>query len=301
MVLFYNVRMRVVNFLFLVSLGAATVVAQAPVNRFAMIEHEIKTLEVIGGSPLTSQEQQIAAQVVDMAMRSSPEHWRQTDVNMANALQSFAQGNLLTKQRIRERWRYNYAFDPDYKFEWRPEYALEKKIVVSHDPVIAIDLARKVVVTKIMMQSLKRTAVWAATVHKVPPPQPNFNEIVSSYLVQGLAGMQPNVANAFGHVEQNAPLTIGFFDSMPKPLYAKMIAGNHKIFFEPEHDINLEQWNLAQAAAVMSWFAAQHSSAPAGNMTQQQMQDILKRLSPLCGPMVGAKQRENNGCPGPIL
>ena len=74
--------------------------------------------------------------------------------------------------------------------------------------------------------------------------------------------MDVKVAAAFGHIERNAPVTASYYNSLPKPFYTKMIAGNHKIFFESPQDSNLEQWNLAQAAAVMAWFAVNH---PAGS------------------------------------
>ncbi len=285
--------MRVLGLFVTLVFGALAVGAQAPANRSAMIDHEIKALEFLGGgSPLTGQERATAGQIVDTAMRADAQRWAQTDAVIARFLKKASSGDAATKNTLRERGRYGYAFSSQ-RPAWPTEYALEKKIIEAHDPVVAIDPARKLVVTAQALPEMRRLAAWAATTYGVAPPRSDFDTVVRAVLQQQFTKMTPGDADLYAHFERRAALAPKFWESVPKAIHDKALVINRPVLQQSAGDPRMIQWRLVQVSGAMAAIAERNSPGSAALGAQgmqfaarqiyaQQMQRAIHSMSPYC-------------------
>jgi hypothetical protein len=274
-----------------------------------MIQHEIRILEFIGGgSPLTAQERQQAAQAVDTAMGTAPDRWRAVDAAVQNILTNVDQHNMPLNNMLREQNRYNYAFASTSTNGWVPEYAIEKRIIEAHDPVVAIDQEHKRLVTQHSMHFLLETGTWVARNFKLSPPRSDFEAVVRSYLEREFLTLEPAIAEGIAHIERDAWYTSAYFDHLPEPKRTNFFTNTRDKTFHLKGDSANEQWQLAEAAGMLAAFAARQAPAQSGpgmmsqqilmrQMTQKALTGAMRGMSPECNVTVGSySRRAQNGC-----
>lgn len=262
-----------------------------------------------GGSPLTTAERQQAVKVVAIGMRSSPAKWQQTDAAEARALEQIAQNNEAYNNTLREAIRYTYVFRNGEANGLQPEFVIEKRIIEAHDPVIAIDAAHRRVVTAQMLPFIEQTAAWAAKEYGFAPPGTNFKAWVIADLQQQLATLDAPIAEGFAHIERNAWFAPKFFEQLPPAQRTAFFAKNRDATFHNLNDPHSEQWQIAEAGAMIAGFAAKRTLAQMGGqggsgyallnqqMQMKALQGAARSFSPACNVTVGSyASRAANGC-----
>ncbi len=279
-----------------------------------MVAHEIRLLEFTGGgSPLTPAEQQQSAAIVAQGMRSAPDAWRKADADMQKAIAILDQNNAARNNALRELFRYAYVF-PSATNSSGPlhaEFLLEQHIVAAHDPVLAVDPARKLVITEHMLGPLQQTAGWIAKSYQLAPPGPSFLAIVRRE-IRALPTLDAPIAQGLAHIESNAWYAPVYFDHIPEPRRTNFFTNSRKTTFNNLADPTSEQWQIAEAAGMLASYAQKQApqQQQGGNnsaqlserlLTQQMqmkaLQGAARSYSPSCNVTVGSYgSRAAAGC-----
>ena len=276
----------------------------------SMVQNEIRFLEFLGGgSPLTPTERQQAAEIVALGMRNKPDAWKAEDLGKQQLLNGLAKASPSNTNALHEVNRYHYAFhDPNYA-NLGAEYVQEQAIVNAHDPIIAMDRVHQRLVTRHSLQLLEQASGWAARSFKYPPPRADFQAIVARNLKEQLATLEPSVGDGIAHIERDFLYTVPYFASLSAQQRTVLFDTDRNATFHDMQDPVSAQWQLAEAAGMLSRFAAnQTESSMAFRTTTQAMlqsqQRILNNLhnagvsgSPGCNVSKNSySERYANGC-----
>lgn len=282
-------------------IGGAQIKAPPP----NYVNDEIQMLHFVGGgSPLTSAEQQQAANIVAMGMRTAPDRWKQADASIRQSLAIISRQDELINRRMREVDRNIYVFQIPDQGGLGPEFMLEKKIIDAHDPVLFEDAARQRVLTRHMLPMLEQASAWVAKSYQLPPPGPQFEaNVLASLKAQYLKLAEP-VADGLMHIESNGLYAPMYFDHVPPAVHAKFFSDKRS--FNNLDDPTSEQWELAETAGMLARYAAKQLPAANGSMQggmlSQQMQmkalqGAARSFSPSCNVTVGSySSRAQSGC-----
>ncbi len=269
--------MRRFGFLALVFCNALAAVAQLPAARGAMVDREIRALEFVCGSPLNPREKQTAARVVDSGMRADPAGWKQADAETAQALRLIASGNAASNNALRRQWRSVYVFQPE-KLVDPTGYALERQIIEAHDPVLAVDRARKLVVTRQALPLMRQVAAWVAATYHVAPPSAGFDSLVADHLRSALPHMSAKDAELYADFEEHAAYAAPFYNRSSPALRATLQKAGKTDLLRGAENPAVAQWNLLSLGSTLAAAGAQradtiaHAQANWNRMSEAAMQ-----------------------------
>lgn len=278
-----------------------------------MVDNEVRALEFIGGgSPLSAAERGQAASVVAMAMRDAPDRWKAVNLSLEQTLAHIGQGNHAYNNALREQFRYDYEFPKAGRNGWPREFDIERAIIETHDPVIAVDAAHRLLFTKHMVPFLEQTAAWAAHSYQLPPPDNQFFPTIEQADLRNFAGIDPVVAQALAHIEKNAWFAPAYFNKAPANLRTAFFAKSKQSTFHNLENHANEQRQIGEAGAVIAAWAAKHSPSAASGMsdnmlmmkmTSNAMTQAMRSMSPSCNvATTSASSRYSNNCyPGSLM
>ncbi len=287
-------------------------VAQTGNTMQPLVNREITMLEFVGGgSPLTAAERSQAANIVAMGMREAPNQWIATDKQMQTFIAVLGKQNPAILGIDRDASRYQYAFKVAVIPELAKEFDLENRIIDAHDPILARDSARKLIVTEHMLLVLRQASQWTANSFGVAPPSSLFLFVVRAR-VQQLATIEPDLANGLGHIERDQPFLNPYWSQVGQPARVKIFTNKQNLGAPAElSDPRSSQWALAQAAAQLSGYAAKHAGT--SGMGSQAlysmylmktrgavMSNAARGLSPACSPLLSPSARFGNHCTAPM-
>ena len=272
-----------------------------------IVQREIAVLQFVGGgSPLTSAERQQAALLCASAMRKDAAKWTAADRAAEQMLTVLAGHDAAIVGRIWDQQRYAYLFHEGMNPVFAAEAAIEGRIIEAHDPVVVMDSAHHRAVTGHMLLAVREAANITAAGYKLPPPAGDFDVIVRGE-VQSLPTLDPAIADGFAHATRDQPYLGRWLAAATPAARTKFYNNRDKVFHEVDNH-RAEQWQIAEAGAMMSGFAAKH--APAGGSAQEQLYrmkmqnhvlgDAMRGNSPGCNPTLSASTRAENNCTSPI-
>ena len=285
----------------LARMGSAQVAGSSP----NYVSDEILMLQFVGGgSPLSAAEQQQAASIVAMGLRTAPDKWKQDDANVRQVLTLVSQRNPVIINRLRELNRDVYVFQNPNQGGFGPEFLMEKKIIDAHDPVVFEDAAHQRVLTRHMLPILQQASAWVAKSYQLPPPGPQFEAYVLASLKAQYPTLDSPIADGLMHIESNALYAPMYFDHVPPAMRAKFFSDKRS--FNNLNDPISEQWELAETAGMLSRYAAKQTpgggASMQGNAMSQEMQmkalqGAARSFSPSCNVTAGSySSRAQAGC-----
>jgi hypothetical protein len=259
---------------------AATAGAQSP-DIAATTQREIALLEFYGGgSPLSSQERQEAADMVLLEMRRAPQAEIAADTGAAKLLRALSEGPPTLIALAREGGRLNAQLHEAVNPALQQQQAMEARIIAAHDPVIVFDPPHKRLVSEQTVRILQRADTSGATVFGVPAPGPDFADQMRQALPRAWPGMDDGMQDAMAHAERDLPYAANFLQAMSPQNRAGFVqTWRGKIMAAP--DAAGQQLNLAEVMAVVGMTAFRHSQSGDGVQGalagRLQMQDLANR------------------------
>ena len=289
-----------------VSMGFAQA---APAGEAGMVRTEIAVLEFIGGgTPLTAEERQEAAEIVAKGMQAHPDLWTAADRNAQLLLAEIAKKNTVDNRALREANRYVYAFTTPNMGRLGEEFVLEQRIVESHDPVVAIDTVHRRLVTQHSLGILRQTSAWVAQSYGIAGPAANFDTQITADLKQQLSSLEPGIGDGIAHIERDAIYAPPYYAGITAAQKQDIFVTRRSATFPNLNDAKGEQWQIAEAAGMLSRFAATqtqnamiHSTTSALLHSQQRQLNSLHNAavgaSPACNVTTGSyEDRAASGC-----
>ncbi len=166
--------------------------AEEPVS--AMAGDYITFLGHVGGSPLSSDEAQRIASVVQAGARSNPAGWTREHGYIITALKIFASGNSYAIAMSRENHRRDLAATPaDNPM---------RQVIERHDPTIAWLPGPRLLVTVASLRALTQAASWARAYAGVPA-QADLGASEQARLGRDFASFSPALQDAYDHAGRN--------------------------------------------------------------------------------------------------
>ena len=288
-----------------------TLAAQTPASHplpslQTMIDHETFLLEFAGGgSPLSPAERQQAAQIVREALNDPAAHWLQVAAREAQSVAVIQSHDPKVVGAMWDGTRYNYAFDTG-EGPLQRWFLIEKHIIEAHDPVLFADAPHKRIVTAHMLDALRKSAAFAASMYNVPPPAQDFGSLVRGDLPQ-IPSVDPDIADGLAHIVRYQPYILPYFASL-SPASRTNFFAKSKSSFNHLDDHAIEQWEIAETGAMLSRFAVRQTGQSASmqsltygmQMQYNTMGNAARGLSAACNPTLSPSARAQNNCNAPI-
>jgi hypothetical protein len=252
-----------------------------PPDIAAATQREIALLEFYGGgSPLSSQERQEAADMVLLEMRRAPQAEIAADAGAAKLLRALSEGPPTLIALAREGGRLNAQLHETVNPALQEQQAMEARIIAAHDPVIVFDTPHKRLVSEQTVRVFQHADIAGATVFGVPAPGPDFADQMRQALPRAWPGMDDGMQDAMAHAERDLPYAANFLQAMnPQNRAGFVQTWRGKIMAAP--DAAGQQLNLAEVMAVVGMTAFHRSQSGDGVQGalagRLQMQDLANR------------------------
>jgi hypothetical protein len=278
----------------LLLLPAATTQAQQP-DIGAITQREVALLEFYGGgSPLSAQERQEAADMVQREMDRAPQAERAADAGAAKLLGALRQGSPQLIALAREGGRLNVELHNAVAPELQEQQAMEARIIAAHDRVVVFDAAHKRLISEQTVRILQHANTFGATVFDVPPPGVDFAGQMEDALRRAYPTMDDGMQDAMAHAERDLPYAPGFLQNINQQKRAGFVQTYRaKILAAP--DPTDQQLNLAEVMAVVGKTASRQRQSGGGqssgalasrlqmqDLTTRKLQESMRSFSPIC-------------------
>lgn len=269
--------------------------AAAPPDVAAMTQREIALIQFYGGgSPLTAQERQEAAAIVQDGLERAPQAELAADAGAGRLLRVLARAPAPLIAQAREGGRLNAQLHEAVSPALRAQQAMETQIIIAHDPVVVFDPAHRQLVSVQTLRVLQQADTFGAQWFGVPPPRPDFVAQMQQAMPRAWPEMDAGMKDAMAHAERDMPYVPEFLRGIdPQKRAAFVQTWRTKIMAAP--DVVGQQLNLAEVMAVVGMTAFRHSqsgggamgAAVAGRMREQdlvnrQMLGAVRSYSPTC-------------------
>ena len=282
----------------LAALAIPPAAAAPPPDAAAITQHEIALLQFYGGgSPLSDQERQEAADMVQQELHQAPRAEIAADAGATKLLHALARANAALIALARETGRLNAQLHEVVDPVLQQQQAMEARIIAAHDPVIVFDTAHKRLISEQTVRVLQRADALGATTFDVPPPGSDFVAQMREAVPHAYPGMDDGMQEAMAHAERNLPYAPGFLQGMdPQKQAAIVQTYRAKIMAAP--DAAGQQLNLAEVMAVVGATASRHGSGGSGGSgaTQGALADRLRRQDRLNHQLEGAMRSYSPTC-----
>jgi len=261
---------------------ARTTTAAPPAAPGEAVQREIALIEFYGGgSALTAEEKQEAADMLQRNMQTSPQAEEAADAGAQKLLQvlqtapppliaSVREGTRLTVQL-------HLAVDPALK----DQQLMESRIIEAHDPVVVFDPQHKALVTVQTLLALQQADTFGAALFAVPPPGAEFVSQMRQIVPRAWGSMDNGIQEAMAHAERDLPYATSFLQGIDPGLLAGFVTEWRGKIMAPK-DAGAQQLNLAEVMAVIGMTAFRHSQSGNANIGGQlayrlQLQDLVNR------------------------
>jgi len=269
----------------LLSLSIGTASATPPPDIVGMTQREIFLLQFYGGgSPLSPQERQEAADIIESGMQHAPQAELSAAAGAAKLVRLLARAPGPLIARVREASRLNVELHSAVSPALQQQQLQEARIIAAHDPVVVFDPAHKRLVTVQTVKILEQANRLGAQTFSVPAPGEDFVEDMRQAIRRAWPGMDDGVQEAMAHVERDMPYVVGFLQSANPQNWADFVRiWRAKIMAAP--DATGQQLNLAEVMAVIGLTAYRRGqgggeaggSQGAALANRLQMQDLTNR------------------------
>ncbi len=248
-----------------------------------------------GGSPLSPQERQETADMVQREMQQAPRAEIAADAGAAKLLRVLHQAGPPLIAVAREGGRLNAQLHEAVDPALQQEQDMEARVIAAHDAVIVFDAARKRLISEQTLRILRQANTLGATVFGVLPPGPAFVEQMQTAVPQAYKAMDDGMQDAMAHAERDMPYAPGFLQSLDPHKRAGFVQTYRaKIIAAP--DPVGQQLNLAEVMAVVAMTAYRHAATGTGtpgtgaladrlqmqDLTNRQLEGAARSYSPTC-------------------
>jgi hypothetical protein len=287
-------RSAVVRAVLLAVLAISPAAAVASPDAATITQHEIALLQFYGGgSPLSAQERQQAADMVQQELHEAPGAETTADAGATKLLHMLTRADGPLIALARETGRLNAQLHAVVDPALRQQQVMEARIIAAHDPVIVFDATHKRLITEQTVRVLQRADAVGASTFDVPPPGPDFVAQMREALPRAYPTMDDGMQNALAHAERDLPYAPGFLRNMnPQKRAAIVQTYRAKIMAAP--DTAGQQLNLAEVMAVVGATASRRGSGSGG--TQGALADRLQRQNLLNHQLEGAMRSYSPTC-----
>jgi len=261
---------------------ARTTTAAPPAAPGEAVQREIALIEFYGGgSALTAEEKQEAADMLQRKMQTSPQAEEAADAGAQKLLQVLQTAPPPLIASVREGTRLNVqlhlAVDPALK----DQQLMEARIIEAHDPVVVFDPQHKALVTVQTLLALQQADTFGAALFAVPPPGAEFVSQMRQIVPRSWGSMDNGIQEAMAHAERDLPYAAAFLQGIDPGLLAGFVKEWRGKIMAPK-DAAAEQLNLAEVMSVIGMTAFRHSQSGNGNIRGQlayrlQLQDMVNR------------------------
>jgi hypothetical protein len=265
-----------------------------PPDIAATTHREIALLEFYGGgSPLSAQERQKAADMVLREMQRAPQAELAADAGAVKLLRALSEGPPTLVALAREGGRLNAQLHEAVDLALQQQQAMEARIIEAHDPVIVLDPTHKRLVSEQTVRILQRADTSGATVFDVPSPGPDFADQMRQALPRAWPGMDDGMQDAMAHAERDLPYAANFLQAMNREKRVSFVqTWRARIMAAP--DAAGQQLNLAEVMAVVGMTAFRHSQSgdgaqgtlagrlPMQDLANRQLEGAARSYSPTC-------------------
>ena len=191
--------------LVLLLLPAKVSVAAGP-DIGGVTQREIALLQFYGGgTKLTGQERQEAADMVQLEMQRAPQAEIAADADAAKLLRVLARAPAPLIALAREGGRLNAQLHNAVDPALQQQQALEARIIAAHDPVVVFDPAHKRLVSEQTLRVLQSADAFGATVFDVPKPGADFIAQMRQIMPHAYSEMDDGMQDALAHAERDLP------------------------------------------------------------------------------------------------
>lgn len=235
-------------------LAAKQAPVPAPVeDPAALAKLDIDALEFIVAAPLALEERQQIAEVVRT-------NW-QTEAGRMAAIGGRITQDLATDLKLspedaeatRESWRGGTEFPSSPLIE--PWASVEKRIEDAHDPIVALDAAKRRLVTERSLFVLRNAAAWTAQKIGLPGPDDTFIDRARAMVRARYPLLPDEVARGLAVIAGNSRYEAGYInDTAPEKRDAFFAATRNA--FAAVRDPAEQQWWLARFTATFADTAA---------------------------------------------
>ena len=281
----------------LLLLPASAASAQQP-DIAGITQREVALVEFYGGgSPLSAQEQQETADMVQREMQSAPRAEQAADADAKKLLAALRQAQPQLIALARSTGRLNAQLHEVVSPELKDQQALEAQIIAAHDPVIVFDPAHKQLVSEQTIHVLQQADAFGAAKFGVPAPGADFPEQMRQAIPRAWPDMDSGMKEAMAHAERDLPYAPGFLQGInPQKWDSFAATWRAKIMAAP--DAAGQQLNLAEVMAVvgMTGYRRSGSGGGGGGGTQAMLSDRLMRQNLLQHQLMGAMRSYSPMC-----
>jgi hypothetical protein len=166
---------------------------QAP-TMAALVAREIAVLELAGGAtPLTPGERQRAAEAVASAARGNRAALLRNYAALTEPLQRAARDRAYAAG-LRRVMRYAVEDNKPVPAGLEQTAAIERQIVLAHDPTVVFDPARQYVITETSLRDFRTASAWLAREWNLPPPTSDFTVHIRDWFQRSYLTSDPNLA-----------------------------------------------------------------------------------------------------------
>lgn len=262
----------------------------------AMTQREIALLEFYGGgSPLTTQERQQAAQIIQSGLQNDARAEIAADAQGQLLLNALKRGGGAFVAETREAGRLGAQRHMAVNPALQQQEMMEAQIIEAHDPAIVFESAHKRLISAQTVRVLRQANALGAKLFDVPAPGPDFSTEMTYALRSGYAQMDDGLQEATAHVERDLPYAAGFLRSAnPQKRAAFVQDYRAKIMAAP--DPAGQQLRLAEVMAMIGLTAYRHNRGAGGgnslqaqyghlqeqNLLNQQLRGAMRSYSPAC-------------------
>jgi len=283
----------------LLGLVIGTASAASPPDIAGMTQREIFLLQFYGGgSPLSPQERQEAADIIENGMQHEPQAELAAAANAAKLVRLLAHAPGPMIARVRETVRLNVELHEAVSPALQQQQLEEARIIAAHDPVVVFDRAHKRLVTVQTLKILEQGNRLGAQIFSVPAPGEDFVAEMRQAIPRAWPSMDDGMQEAMAHAERDMPYAMGFLQSANRQKLADFVrTWRAKIMAAP--DATGQQLNLAEVMAVIGMTGYRHAQRGGGggggqvgaalaerlqmqDLTQRQMLGAVRSFSPTC-------------------
>jgi hypothetical protein len=251
-----------------------------------MTANEVALLSFLDGAPLAQAEQLSIRSYLSRAYTAHPAQLSAGTARVADAVAQLKQHVALQDALVRESYR--------AAIESLPPDDTERALVDRHDPVVAYQPSRQLIVTEHTIAVLLKATRWGGQALGAAPPDAAFERYVREELAARFKTYDRANQEAFAHVESNFAVAGPMLDHDPASRRRALLKwGAVKTSQDVIRDVTAA---LEYNAAKVKMAAGQGSGGQSGGQTRnstlmrsladrQMQQSVWSIRHPECGPM----------------
>lgn len=239
--------------------------AQTSPEAAGMVHREILMLQLVGGGPLTPEEQQQAVHINQVALQAAPQAWSSDDANSGRILQRVAAHDTVAAATTQEQARLVAEKGVASVPALQPVLDMERAIIRAHDPTVAY--AAPNLVTEASLRTLEQAVAWTSAHGRLAPAPADLIATERDLIRQGFASYPAELQTAYAHIQRNYATASAFMSQVrPEqvmPFMRRHLGNEPKALLAgPGSAVALMVQDLYNETVRRKWNAA--SASPAG-------------------------------------